>query len=257
MRHLRTVLAIGVAVLLPTEAAAQVRTMAGRVTDSRTGEPVSEGSVEIRSLGVRSPLQPDGVFVLHIPLDVVAEVTLTAAAVGYRTATVTASPYQETVFIRLEPDVLKLEAVVVSGQATEVARDHGATAPGAVSVDLESQSPPAGVSEVMQSRVPGVDVRQNSGVPGGDLMVVLRGVTTILGPASPLYVLDGVIVSAAAVPGGVGAVTGGQIPVPSRIADLNPHDIESIEILRGGAATTMYGSRGANGVVIIRTKRGR
>jgi TonB-dependent SusC/RagA subfamily outer membrane receptor len=98
-----------------------------------------------------------------------------------------------------------------------------------------------------------VEVRQNSGI-SGDVQLQMRGITTLMGTTSPLYVLDGVILSDAAIGSGISAITGGQEAVPGRIADLNPQDIESIELLKGAAAA-MYGSRGANGVVVIHTRR--
>jgi TonB-dependent SusC/RagA subfamily outer membrane receptor len=82
-------------------------------------------------------------------------------------------------------------------------------------------------------------------------------VTSILGSVQPLYVLDGVVLSNAVVPVSTSTVTGGEDFIPNRIADLNPNDVESIEILKGAAATTLYGSKGSNGVVVIKTKRGR
>jgi TonB-dependent SusC/RagA subfamily outer membrane receptor len=117
--------------------------------------------------------------------------------------------------------------------------------------------PAANVTQILQGKVPGADVRQNSGVPGGDMQLTLRGVTTLLGPISPLYVVDGVIMSNESAPSGIGAVTGGYESRRSRIVDLNPNDVASIEVLKGAAASAMYGSKGSNGVVVITTKRGR
>jgi TonB-dependent SusC/RagA subfamily outer membrane receptor len=116
--------------------------------------------------------------------------------------------------------------------------------------------PVENLKQVLQGRVPGAEVRQNSGLPGGDLELRLRGVTTVLGSSSPLYIVDGVIVSDAAIPAGAAGVIGGQEPVPGRVMDLNVLDIESIEVLKGAAATALYGSRGSNGVVVVTTKRG-
>ena len=93
-------------------------------------------------------------------------------------------------------------------------------------------------------------------MPGGDFQLTLRGVKTILGSSSPLFIVDGTYVSNVSIPTGATGVTGGQEALPTRIADINPDDIESIQVLKGAAAATMYGSRGSNGVVIITTKRG-
>jgi TonB-dependent SusC/RagA subfamily outer membrane receptor len=104
--------------------------------------------------------------------------------------------------------------------------------------------------------VAGVDVLYNSGQPGGDVQLALRGVTTITGSPEPLYVVDGLIMDRGTVETGVTAVTGGHQPTSRRIVDVNPLDIASVTVLRGAAATAFYGSLGANGVVVITTRRG-
>src|SRR5256886_9639292 len=120
----------------------------------------------------------------------------------------------------------------------------------------------------MQGKVAGAAISMNSGAPGGGAQVQIRGVTSILGNGQPLFVMDGVIISNDAISDGANSVTGAgnrslatgiggtQDALVNRLADLNPAEIESIEILKSAAATAMYGSRATNGVVIIRTKRG-
>jgi TonB-dependent SusC/RagA subfamily outer membrane receptor len=112
--------------------------------------------------------------------------------------------------------------------------------------------------------VVGAAVFENSGTPGGGMQVQIRGATSILGQGDPLYVIDGVIVSNASVQGGLTAITrsGGstnssQDQTVNRLADLNPNDVENIEVLKSAAATAIYGSRATNGVVVITTKRGK
>jgi TonB-linked SusC/RagA family outer membrane protein len=117
----------------------------------------------------------------------------------------------------------------------------------------------------LHGKLPGANVQNNSGAPGGGAQVRLRGVSTINGQSSPLFVIDGVVISNVAVPTGRNAVTaasaGGsrsfQDDSVNRIADLNPNDIETIEVLKGASAAALYGSKASNGVVIITTKRGR
>ena len=123
------------------------------------------------------------------------------------------------------------------------------------------------VERAMQGVTPGVHVSENSGAPGGGSIVRVRGVTSIYGAFTPLYVVDGVIVSDANLGTGTNGVihSNGTSLEPSsdnqdngdnRIADLNPYDIESIEVLKGAAASAIYGSKAANGVVVITTKKG-
>ncbi len=233
-------------------AEAQTRTVSGRVIDAHTRKPVAMGTVSIKGADIRDHLRPDGVFVLHVPL---RDVILVIRSEGYRRRTVTISAFRETAFVRLIPDIVELEGVVVSGSAA--ARTNRATSTAIVRARDIDRVPAASVKQALQGKVAGADIQYNSGVPGGDLQLTLRGVTTLLGAVSPLYVVDGIIVSNATIASGAATVTGGQGSLPGRISDLNPNDIESIEILKGAAASVMYGSKGSNGVVIIRTKRGR
>jgi TonB-dependent SusC/RagA subfamily outer membrane receptor len=122
------------------------------------------------------------------------------------------------------------------------------------------------VEQQIQGKVAGANIQANSGAPGGGMQVELRGVTSINAVAKPLYVIDGVIVSDIAIPSNANAVTaasGGSNPSltqdnqVNRIVDLNPNDIESIEILQGPSAAAIYGSQASSGVILITTKRGR
>jgi TonB-linked SusC/RagA family outer membrane protein len=121
----------------------------------------------------------------------------------------------------------------------------------------------------LQGRVPGAYIQQNSGAPGGGTQIQIRGSNTVVGSADPLFVVDGVLVSDAAISSGLFTVTSSGNPQSTRndgekqddsvnrLTDLNPNDIASIEILRGAAASSIYGSKGVNGVVIITTNRGK
>jgi TonB-dependent SusC/RagA subfamily outer membrane receptor len=134
-----------------------------------------------------------------------------------------------------------------------------------VTGDQLNGAPTATIENALQGKVPGVQIDQNSGAPGGGLQVNVRGVTSINGNTEPLYVVDGVIVSNATFNTGLNALTGaGGVAVPqgnqdqsvNRIADLNPNDIESMQVLEGAAAASIYGSRAAAGVVVITTRKG-
>src|SRR5207244_2748162 len=159
-----------------------------------------------------------------------------------------------------------LEAVVVTGQAPGIERKSLATAVATVeAVDLV-RIHAASVEQELAGKLSGMQVAKNGYAPGGGVMVRLRGQTSIIGNASPLYVIDGVIASDVAIPPGTNPITlaavDGSIattqefPV-NRIADLNPNDIESVEVLKGASASAIYGSKASNGVIMITTKRGR
>src|SRR5262249_29162997 len=116
----------------------------------------------------------------------------------------------------------------------------------------------------LSGKVIGATIFENSGVPGGGMQIQIRGATSILGQGDPLYVVDGVIVSNQSVSGGLasisrsaGPTTWTQDQTVNRLADINPNDIENIEVLKSAAATAIYGSRATNGVVVITTKRGK
>ena len=225
-------------------AQAQTRTIVGRVVDARTGRPVSSGQVWVKGTKLRDRLRPDGVFVLR-PQVSNRNVVLVIRSDGYPRHEIPVAGGREAILVRLTADRVELEPLAFTAGA----------ATGSLEGERLEGAPATSVLQALQGKVAGLDVQGNSGVPGGDLQLRLRGVNTILGPVSPLFVVDGVVLSTVAVGGGVGAVTGGFDPGFNRILDLNPADIESIEILKGARAS-MYGSRGANGVVLIRTKRG-
>jgi TonB-dependent SusC/RagA subfamily outer membrane receptor len=235
-------------------AEAQTRTVAGRVFDAITKEALTSGEVVARGMDARDEVRPDGVFVLHVSRG--GDLEIIVRSVGYRQRTVRVSADRETILVELEPDVLELEQVLITGHGTQ-RRRHLATSQSHISGNDLDNVPAATITQTLEGRVAGADIHLNSGTPGGDIQVVLRGITTILGSTTPLYIVDGVIINAQSIGSGATAITGGQIPASNRVADLNPYDVQSVEVLKGAAAAALYGSQGSNGVVIIKTKRGR
>jgi TonB-dependent SusC/RagA subfamily outer membrane receptor len=229
---------------------AQTRTVIGRVTDHITARPVSYGQVKVEGLRISDNVRPDGVFVVRVPI---REVTLLIEVDGYHSRSVILPVDQQAAIIAMMPFGYELDEVSVTAAGQRPLTASTAT----VSGEEMSRVPAQSLEQALQGRVPGADVQQNSGTPGGDLQLRLRGVTTILGSVAPLYILDGTVLASETGSIALSTVTAGQDFMPSRVTDLNPNDIESIEILKGASATTLYGSRGSNGVVIIKTKRGR
>ncbi len=248
---------------LSTSLDAQTRTIAGQVTDSRTGKPLSVGQVTVQETGFTDRLRADGVFVLHVPTQ---EVTIEITSLGYIKEELVVSIVQELVRVDLEVDALRLGRLIVSGRGTEMERRHLAQAITSLDSDHINRVPASTWEEMLHGKVVGLQVKQSSAAPGGANLLRLRGISSIFGSNTPIYVLDGVVVSDARIDGGMNAISLAEgrnriaatsaDGLPNRIADLNPNDIASIEILRGAAATVMFGSRGANGAVIIKTKRG-
>ncbi|HEY6210582.1 MAG TPA: SusC/RagA family TonB-linked outer membrane protein [Gemmatimonadales bacterium] len=255
-------LALGLA---PARASAQGREVTGRVT--RTLGQVPVGLATITEVGGQGVAQSgaDGDFRITVAP---GDVRLLIRAIGYQRKEVTVKAGESNVTVTLDEDPFKLEAVVVTGQATTLERRNATTATVQVTNDELTRAPAQSLEQAMQGKVPGATISMNSGAPGGGAQVQIRGVTSILGNGQPLFVLDGVIISNDAISDGANSVTGAgsrsspsgiggiQDALVNRLADLNPAEIESIEVLKSAAATAMYGSRATNGVVIIRSKRG-
>jgi TonB-dependent starch-binding outer membrane protein SusC len=154
--------------------------------------------------------------------------------------------------VSLEDDVQSLEEVVVVGYGTVRKSDlTGSVA--SVKSDAYRDMPLASVEQGLQARVAGVQVTQSSSAPGGGLSVRVRGANSLISGSEPLYVIDGLPIY----PDNSSFSAGGDRQAKNALASLNPNDIESIEVLKDASATSVYGSRGANGVVLITTKRGK
>ena len=242
-------------------AAAQQRQVTGTVTGANQA-PLAGAAVTIAGTRRGTVTDVQGRFTLAVPE---GEARLSVGLLGYTTQQVTVPAGQSAVTVRLQQDVLNLEGLVVTGQATTVRRQNVANAVAVVSAQELQRAPAQTVERALQGKIAGANISANSGAPGGGLQIQLRGVSSISGNADPLFVIDGVVVSNVGISSGQNAVSqasrglnsSGQDQLVNRIADLNPNDIETIEVLKGASAAAIYGSKAANGVVIIRTKAGR
>jgi TonB-linked SusC/RagA family outer membrane protein len=257
--------AVMLALLLTfSPAAAQTRTVTGTVTDAATGQPLEGARVSVRGTSLATVTGATGTFSLgNVPE---GNVVVSVRRIGHNFADLSLPAGQNVVAAALTRDPLRLSDVVVTGQATTVDRRNLANAVATVSGEDVSRVSAQSVEQAMQGKVVGASIQANSGAPGGGMQMRLRGVTSINGSSEPLYVVDGVVVSNVAIPSNQNAVTRStQGSNPSltqdnqvnRIADINPNDIENIEVLKGASASAIYGSRASNGVVIITTRRGR
>ncbi|HEX8697716.1 MAG TPA: SusC/RagA family TonB-linked outer membrane protein [Myxococcaceae bacterium] len=246
----------------PAPAASNQRVIRGRAVDKVSNEGVPLVRVIIKGTGKGVETDLEGRFTLEaVPP---GPVVLDISSQDYKQRDVAVGANQNSVTVALEPSFV--EEMVVVGRASEVARKNLANSVASVNTEALTTTPASTVDQAIQGKVAGANIQSNSGAPGGGMQMRLRGVSTINGESAPLYVIDGVLVSDVAIASGIFAVTastGGSNPNPTqdnqvnRIADLNPNDIESIEILKGASAAAIYGSRASNGVVIINTKRGR
>ena len=259
-----TAVALALAVVRGASAQA-TQVITGRVVDEANKEPVPAVTITVTGTTIGALTTDSGRFTFrHVPSDAK---TLSVRRIGYRGVTVALVPNQTDYTIALTRDVLQLEQEVVTGVATSVSSKNAATYDPVVTGEQLNGAPAATIENALQGKVAGVEIDQNSGAPGGGLQVNIRGVTSILGNSDPLYVVDGVIVSNFTFPTGLNAVSqagsnnggmnpGNQDQSVNRIADLNPNDIESIQVLQGAAASSIYGSRAAAGVIVITTKKG-
>jgi TonB-linked SusC/RagA family outer membrane protein len=245
----------------PAPAAPNMRTIRGRAVDkvSNEGVPLVRVIIKGTTKGVETDLE--GRFTLEVPP---GPAVLDISSQDYKQRDVPVGANQESVTVALEPSFV--EEMVVVGRASEVARKNLANSVATVNTEAITRAPASTVDAAIQGKVAGANIQSNSGAPGGGMQMRLRGVSTINGESAPLYVIDGVLISDVAIASGIFAVTestGGSNPNPTqdnqvnRVADINPNDIESIEILKGASAAAIYGSKASNGVVIINTKRGR
>jgi len=247
--------------LIASSASAQ-RQIRGRVNDRSSGNPIGGSMVSVVGTLSNSTTNDNGEFTVTAPS---GDVQLSVRRIGYRRQLVAVPASQETMNVTLEKDVLKLEEVVVTGTATTIERAHAATATAVVHGDEVIRAPALDLTNALQGKVIGARINMNSGAPGGGGQIQIRGVTSLNGNGEPLFVVDGVIISNVSIPSGANSITRASGSAPSstqdnmvnRFADVNPNDIESIEVLKSAAATSMYGSRATNGVVLITTKRGR
>ncbi len=242
---------------------AQERTLRGTVTDSVNAAPVAGVSVAVQGTDLGALTDGDGRFSISgVPS---GQVTLQVQRIGYRSKEVSVPAGQTQVQIDLQTDYLRVEELVVTGRATEARRQNLATSISTVSGDEVTETSQQTIDKALQGRVAGALINQNSGAPGGGVQIQVRGPSSVFARSAPLYVIDGVLVSDDAVAPNANAITQAatgsnpsldQDNQQNRIADLNPEDIESIEVMKGPAAAAIYGSKASNGVIIIETKSG-
>jgi TonB-linked SusC/RagA family outer membrane protein len=221
------------------------RSLVGKVTDEK-GDGLPGVSIVIKGTQRGTISNADGSYSVLVP-DGAQSVIF--SFVGYMSEEVALSAERTALDISLKVDQKSLEEVVVVGYGTQRKSDLTGSIASVKEEDLKNL-PMTSFDQALQGRVSGVQVTQASSAPGGRVMIRIRGGNSLSSGNEPLYVVDGYPITAGATAGGNGA---GQNPLSS----INPSDIASIEILKDASATAIYGSRGANGVVLITTKRGK
>ena len=256
-RHLLSALAGGLLLAVPLGAQETTGTISGRVIDGPTQQPLASVSVVIEGTQRGALSRTDGNYTLtNVPA---GTHQLRTTRIGYTSATaqvtVTAGA-TATMNFELTPTTVTLEEVVSVGYGTQ-RREAVTGSVSTVDADAANVGVVANVNQLLQSRVAGVQTIQNSGEPGGGVQVRIRGGTSISASNEPLYVVDGVPLSNdETTPGAAGVGSINPQLARNPLNSINPGDIESISVLKDASATAIYGSRGANGVVLITTKRG-
>jgi TonB-linked SusC/RagA family outer membrane protein len=234
--------------LLATQVSAQqMGTVTGSVLDARSGRPLTGTEVTIVGTRIGAVTNAQGLYRMEAPAGVHR---VSATQLGYSAITqeVTVVAGQSvTSDFRLEERVITLDELLVTGYAVTPRRERtGASAQ--VSRDKIEAMPITVADQAIQGRTAGVQVRTNTGQPGGASTIRVRGVGSINATSNPLFIVDGVPLAA-------DRQTGAQSST-SPLAALNPDDIESIEVLKDAAATSIYGAQAANGVILVTTRRG-
>jgi TonB-linked SusC/RagA family outer membrane protein len=216
------------------------RTINGLIKSQADDELIPGVSVLVKGTTRGTVTDIDGKF----SLEVSNGETLVASFIGYETKEVTVAAGIDNLEISLVSSFSDLSEVVVVGYGTQKKSDLTGSV-GSVSSEALQERPSASLNQALSGRIQGVNVSVNSGRPGGRANIRIRGNTSVSIANDPLYVIDGVIMHAA-------GLANGSTPIDY----INPNDIASVEVLKDASATAIYGARGANGVILVTTKRG-
>ncbi|MBN1117572.1 MAG: TonB-dependent receptor [Bacteroidales bacterium] len=211
----------------------QDQSVSGKVTDGNTGEPLPGVNVVVAGTTNGTITDIDGAYTIQ---NVPADASISFSFVGYLTETIAVAG-QSNLSVNLIPDITALSEVVVVGYGTQ--RKEAVTGSVAsIGGDEIRAVASSNITQALQGRLPGVQLSQTSSKPGAEMQIRIRGTRSLSADNNPLIVLDG-------------------IPFSGSIGDINPSDIKSIDILKDASATAIYGSRGANGVILLTTNKGR
>ena len=225
---------------------AQSITISGTVTDE-SGLPLPDVSILVVGEKTGTLTDFDGKYTLEVEKGQ----KLRCSYIGMKTVTKTVGD-ETTINFILQEDLLSLDEVIVTGNSVGVNKRKLGNAISTIKATDLIENGATAIDQALSGKITGALVQQNSGDPAGGISIRLRGPSTVLGNSDPLYIVDGIIISNSS---NQLVDLGGS--AQNRLADLNPNDVERIEILKGAAAAAIYGSRASNGVVQIFTKRGK
>lgn len=234
--------------------AAQQASVSGRVLDQASGRPIPNAVVALVGTNRQATTDDQGRYLLQGVAP--GQVQLRASRIGYQAQLriMTVRPGETvTVDFEIAPAVISLDEVVVTATGEQRQRELGNVVGRIQAAQVVEEAPITSFSDLLTARAPGVVVQRSSGQVGSGTRIRIRGANSLSLSNEPLVYVDGIRVEQGV--SSVSVFTGGQ--APSRLDDLNPEDIESIEIIKGPSAATLYGTEAANGVIRITTKRGR
>lgn len=237
----RLLYSIFLLMLITSNHAFAQKKISGKVISEQTAEPADGATITIKNKNRAVSTNEAGRFTIEASEGDVLIVTM----LGYLRKEVVVGK-SDDIQVKLTESSLRLEDAVVIGYG-KIKRKDVTGSISSISGDEIRQTQPVTFDQALQGKVPGLVVQQISGQPGGGVSVQVRGVSTFQSNATPLYVIDGVII------GGAGLTGAGSNP----LAAINPSEIESIDVLKDASATAIYGSQATNGVIVITTKRGK
>jgi TonB-linked SusC/RagA family outer membrane protein len=226
----------------------------GRITDAKTKQPLIAANVILKPFLLGASTDANGFYSFNIPSNLLGEkATLEVSFLGYQKASVDLILFGDiTQDIALKEDILQMQTVVVTGMGVEMEKQKLGVTIGNVSSEAVENSKAIDVITAIQGKVANVEITNSSGEPGASSYIRIRGANSVTGGTQPLIVVDDSPINNSE----IGTSTGGYTQM-NRAMDINPKDIESIDILKGPAAAAIYGSRAQNGVILIRTKSGK
>ncbi|MBN2092227.1 carboxypeptidase-like regulatory domain-containing protein, partial [candidate division KSB1 bacterium] len=232
----------------------------GKVTDIETGEPMAGANIFVKNTNSGTAASADGLFSFSYNAN--QKFTLIISFMGYKKIEMELSPTSDlsNLTIKMEPDLFRADEIVVTGIASKTSKAVAEVAVSRVSgSELTEMNSYQDVSQMLSSKVAGVKIEPVTGNVGGGFRFNMRSGGGINGNEQPLIIVDGVRIDNSEV-GVWDPVNGSLLSVGgqgvSTLSDLNPEDIESIEVLKGPAGASSYGTNGSNGVVLISTRRG-
>lgn len=239
------------AILLPLCSWAQNRSITGKVMTS--SESLIGVTVLVKGTNIGTITDIDGAYSVSVPPDAK---TIIFSSIGYVTTEMTIGA-SNVIDVIMTEDQISLNEIVVTANAIVRERKELGYSVATIKGDEFLKARETNIVNSMAGKIAGVRISQQSGTAGGSSRVMIRGANSIASSSEPLFVVDGVPVSNSSFNNSETDIVTGGVDVGNRAGDINPDDIESMSVLKGAAASALYGSRARNGVIILTTKRGR